>query len=176
MTREIREIHSAEAVSARIAELADEIRSDLGSSKPVLLAIAEGARRFATTLAERLAAAGAAPDLVFLRAVRTRGTELVAVELGPLDSTLLEHRDLVVVDDIADEGRTLQAVLDRAREAKPRSLRTAVLVDKRERRSTRVPLHYVGFSVGTGWVIGYGMDLDGKYRELDHLAVLAPPA
>jgi hypoxanthine phosphoribosyltransferase len=79
---------------------------------------------------------------------------------------------VLVLDDIADEGATLRAVLEIAALGEPRSLRTAVLVDKRERRRVAVPLDYVGFSVERGWVVGYGMDLDGRYRELDWIGVL----
>ena len=82
---------------------------------------------------------------------------------------------MLVVDDIADEGRTLQAVIERAQEAKPRSLRVAVLVSKHERRRVGIPLDYVGFEVESGWVVGLGMDLDGRHRELDSLAIAAPP-
>jgi hypoxanthine phosphoribosyltransferase len=79
---------------------------------------------------------------------------------------------VLVLDDIADEGETLRAVLDVAALGEPRSLRCAVLVDKRERRRARVVPDYVGFVVEAGWVVGFGMDLDGAYRELDEIAVL----
>ena len=79
---------------------------------------------------------------------------------------------MLVLDDIADEGATLRAVLEIAALGEPRSLRTAVLIDKRERRREAVTLDYVGFTVERGWVVGYGMDLDGAYRELDWIGVL----
>ena len=79
---------------------------------------------------------------------------------------------MLVLDDIADEGATLRAVLEIAALGEPRSLRTAVLIDKRERRREAVRLDYVGFSVERGWVVGYGMDVDGAHRELDWIGVL----
>jgi hypoxanthine phosphoribosyltransferase len=60
-------------------------------------------------------------------------------------------------------------------EAEPRSLRSAVLVDKRESRREPLSLDYVGFVVERGWVVGFGMDLDGRYRELDFVGVVVDP-
>jgi hypoxanthine phosphoribosyltransferase len=63
-------------------------------------------------------------------------------------------------------------VLDIAALAEPRSLRCAVLVDKRERRRAAVTPDYAGFVVESGWVVGFGMDLDGAHRELDYIGVV----
>ena len=76
------------------------------------------------------------------------------------------------LDDIADEGRTLEAVTERVRAGGPRSLRTAVLVSKLSRRRVPLELDHVGFEVARGWVVGYGMDLDDAYRDLDWLGVV----
>jgi hypoxanthine phosphoribosyltransferase len=85
---------------------------------------------------------------------------------------VLDGQDVLVVDDIADAGVTLRAVLEVVALAETRSVRTAVLVDKRERRQEDIALDYVGFEVESGWVIGYGMDVDGEYRDLDWIGVL----
>ena len=92
------------------------------------------------------------------------GDALVPVAVEPFDAARCRDRDVVVVDDIADEGRTLDAVLQLVRAAAPRRVRTAVLVSKPARRRIAVPLDYVGF----------GMDLHGRLRELDFLAVVVP--
>jgi hypoxanthine phosphoribosyltransferase len=171
----LRALHSAAEVDARIREIGQALRGDLGAQRPLFLAIAEGARRFAERLADlfaELATPAPRPQLVYLRAARTRGTQLDEVQLEPLDPAIFAGRDVLVIDDIADEGRTLQATLALVRRGRPRSLRTAVLVDKRGRRKHEVPLDYVGFEVKDGWVVGFGMDLDGRYRELDELAVV----
>jgi hypoxanthine phosphoribosyltransferase len=60
----------------------------------------------------------------------------------------------------------------RVRSDEPRSLQTVVLVSKLSQRKVEIPLDYVGFEVERGWVVGFGMDLDEEYRDLDHLAVL----
>ena len=79
---------------------------------------------------------------------------------------------MLVVDDVADEGATLRAVLELVELAETRTVRTAVLVDKRGSRQEAIRLDYVGFVVETGWVVGYGMDVDGEFRDLDEIGVV----
>lgn len=167
-----REIVSAGEVRARIAAIAAEIARDFAGRMPLLVVIAEGARRFADALKHSLNERGVAIDTLVVRARRTVGTDLVDVIVDDFDAKRCTARHLLVVDDIADEGRTMTAVLARARSVRPSSVKTAVLVSKHSRRCMPIDLDYVGFDVADGWVVGFGMDLDGKFRELDHLAVV----
>jgi hypoxanthine phosphoribosyltransferase len=165
-------LFSAREVEARIAELADELVRSLDGRVPLLVVIAEGARRFADALAARFAARGLAAERTTVRARRSRGLELLPVELGDLPPAQFAGRDVVVVDDIADEGRTLEAVCARVRAGAPRSLRTMVLVSKLSRRQVPLALDFVGFEVARGWVVGFGMDLDGRLRDLDWIGIV----
>jgi hypoxanthine phosphoribosyltransferase len=166
------ELHSARAVADRIDALAGELAGALAGREPLLVVIAEGARRFASALARGLEARGFAPEQVEVSARRSEGTELREVVLDSSDSSAFRARDVVITDDIADEGRTLEAVAALVRSGAPRSLRIAVLVSKPVRRRTSIALDHVGFEVGLGWVVGHGMDLDGAFRELDWLGVI----
>jgi hypoxanthine phosphoribosyltransferase len=159
----------AEALRARVAELAGVLARDYGGAAFTILCIDEGARRFAEALVRELAAHGLRPELHTVRARRTRGMALAPVEIDAFDLEALAGSDVLVVDDIADEGETLRAVLSLLGEVETRSLRTAVLVDKREARRRPLRLDYVGFEVERGWVVGFGMDLDGRFRELDFI-------
>ncbi len=170
----LRPIYSTDQVRARIDELVAQLYRSYADSPVLFVVIAEGARRFAQALVQGLVARGVQPELVYLRARRTEGTELASVQVEATDPTVFEDRDVLVIDDIADEGRTLEAVLQLVREGEPRSVRTAVLVSKVERRRVTVPLDYTGFEVKGGWVVGFGMDLDGRHRDLDHLAIAEP--
>ena len=107
-----------------------------------------------------------------MRAHRTEGRSLGPVTIEHFDPDGLEDRDVLIVDDLADEGVTLRAVLDIAALGEPRSLRVCVLLDKASRRVQDVPLDYVGFPIEDAWVIGYGIDVDGEYRELDWIGAL----
>jgi hypoxanthine phosphoribosyltransferase len=167
-------IHSAEAVRERIEALVSQLARDYVEGPSAFVVIAEGARRFAAELVAGLAERGVEPQTIELRARRTRqGTTLGPVKLEAPDPEVFRDKNVLVIDDIADEGRTLEAVLAHVARGEPRSSRVAVLVNKLERRAVRIPIDYLGFEVKSGWVIGFGMDLDGAYRDLDHIAVLA---
>jgi hypoxanthine phosphoribosyltransferase len=168
----IEPLFSAAAIRARIDDLAERVARDYRETRLALICIAEGARRFTDDLVARLAVRGVRPERFDVRARRSAGTSLGPVTIDAFDPERLEGLDVLVLDDIADEGATLRAVLEIAALGEPRSLRTAVLIDKRERRREPVALDYVGFPVERGWVVGYGMDLDGAYRELDWIGVL----
>lgn len=156
----------------RVRELADRLWRDYADSPLTVLCILEGARRFADDLLRHLAERGLSPERIDVRAHRTEGTTLGPVTIEHFDPDVLEGRDVLVVDDLADEGVTLQGILDIVDLGEPRSRRVCVLLDKVSRRTEEVPLHYVGFPIENVWVIGYGMDVDGEYRELDWIGVL----
>jgi hypoxanthine phosphoribosyltransferase len=103
------------------------------------------------------------------------GTALGEVRAQRIDPRLLEGRAVLIVDDIADEGLTLQEVERQVAETGVASVERAVLVSKLARRKVPLALDYVGFELADGWVVGFGMDLDGAYRELDYLAVVDEP-
>lgn len=178
----LRELVPAAAVRARIAELARAMATTLApeasatGQPPLFIVIAEGARRFADALLAAAATHGLAAETQVIRARRTAGQALVAVTIDDFDERRGSGRSVVVVDDIADEGRTLEAVLARVRAVRPRSVRTAVLVNKHARRRVPLQLDWAGFEIDDGWIVGYGMDLDGQLRELDALAVVEDPA
>jgi hypoxanthine phosphoribosyltransferase len=169
------ELFSADRVRARIAALAGRLARDYADGPFVILCIDEGAGRFVDALVAELARRGARPEVRRVRVRRTEGRELRAVEVESFDPALFEGREVLVVDDIADEGATLRAVVGLLADAEPRSVRTAVLVDKREARREATRLDYVGFEVERGWVVGFGMDLAGRYRELDFIGVAMDP-
>ena len=171
----VRELFPADAVRRRVAELARQLARDYAGGPFVIVCIDRGAARFVAALVEAFAGPGARPEVRHVRARRTEGQELRAVEVESFDPAGFEDRDVLVVDDIADEGATLRAVQELVAEAEPRSLRSAVLVDKRESRREPLRLDYVGFVVERGWVVGFGMDLDGCYRDLDFVGVVVDP-
>jgi hypoxanthine phosphoribosyltransferase len=170
--RELQELVAADRVRARISELAERVARDFDGAPFVIVRIDEGARRFVEALEEQLEVRGVAPEVRPIRVRRTRGMALLDVQVMDFDPEVFEGRDILVVDDIADEGETLRAVLDLLAVAETRSVRTAVLVDKGAFRRASIPLDYVGFEVEGGWVVGFGMDLEGAYRELDTISVV----
>lgn len=169
-------LFSGAEVEARIADLSARLYRDYADSPLVILCIAEGATRFVDAILAELKKRGLEPEVQRVVARRTQGTTLRNVEVEGLDPDRLEERDILVVDDVADEGSTLRAVLDLVGLAETRSVKTAVLVNKLENRKTPLALDYIGFEVERGWVVGFGMDLDGAHRELDEIGIVAPGA
>ena len=83
-------------------------------------------------------------------------------------------RHVLVVDDILDSGRTLRRVQAMIRQRRPISLRTVVLLRKRDRAPTDVPVDFVGFDIEDSFVVGYGLDYNDHYRNYPHVGVLRP--
>jgi len=167
-------LFSVTEVETRISEIADRLYRDYADSPLTILCIAEGAKRFAEALTNRLQRDNVRHEIHYVVARRSSETDPGAVTVEGLDPTVLEERDVLVVDDIIDEGTTLRAVLELLELAETRTVRTAVLVSKREPRQKKARLDYVGFEVESGWVVGYGMDIDGEFRDLDEIGVVDP--
>jgi hypoxanthine phosphoribosyltransferase len=83
-------------------------------------------------------------------------------------------RDVLLVDDILDTGKTLSRVLPKLKALKPRRIKTCVLLDKAERRVEKIKADYVGFEVPDFFVVGYGLDFAERYRNLPFVGVLHP--
>ena len=158
-------------LAARISELGRTIARDYAQITPVLVGVLQGAVPFVADLMRRL------PIDVTLDFVRAAsygaGTTSAGAVRLLVDLTVdIAGRDVLIVDDIVDTGLTLFA-LKRTFEARgPRSLRTCVLLDKGGRRQADVLIDYVGFSIPNVFVVGYGLDYDGLYRNLPHVAAL----
>ena len=101
------------------------------------------------------------------RTVTSRGAKL---ELAPLPD--LRNRSVLIVDDIVDTGRTLRVVQNEVRLLEPRSVQTVVLLRKLSRAPADVPVDYIGFDIEDAFVVGYGLDYDGLYRNLPYVGVL----
>jgi hypoxanthine phosphoribosyltransferase len=158
-------------LAARITELGRAIARDYAQTPPVLVGVLQGAILFIADLMRRL------PIDVTVDFVRASSYGAATVSAGTVrlvvDLTVdIADRDVLIVDDIIDTGLTL-AALKRTCEARgPRSVRTCVLLDKGGRRQADVAIDYVGFTIPNVFVVGYGLDYDGLYRNLPHVAVL----
>jgi len=174
MVRPGRVLISEPELKARIAELGADIARDYGGGRsgrsPILVGVLQGAFLFMADLVR------ATPiDLTtdFIGVVSYAGAQSSGhVRIVSDLSMSIEGRDVVVVEDIVDTGLTL-TYLKRTLEARhPRSLKVCVLVDKIERRKVDVGLDYVGFTIPNVFVVGYGFDHDGLYRNLPYVAAL----
>jgi hypoxanthine phosphoribosyltransferase len=130
----------------------------------VLVVILKGATVFAADLLRSLSIPA---ELEFVRASSYgSGTSRGALRLAHMVDGPLVGRHVLLVEDIVDSGRTLHAVTRRIRRLKPASLRVAALLDRPTRREVEVKIDFLGFTIPDRFVIGYGLDYAGLYREL----------
>ena len=155
----------------RTHELARELHAALGNEPPCLIQVVEGARPFARLLQQ----AFDGQSLYDVRAKSYAGTEStgeVRVDLlGGLGREVVDGREVVLIEDIVDTGRTIAALRQRFLELGARGVRVASLLSKPSRRVVEVEVEHIGFEIPDQFVLGFGMDLDERYRELPDVVV-----
>jgi hypoxanthine phosphoribosyltransferase len=160
-------IYSAEVIAERIAALAVEIAA-VGLDRPLVIPVLTGSFVFSADLLRGLFGAGMAPEVDFMSlASYRRGTSSTGnVDiLRDLDLDV-DGRDVLLVDDILDTGRTLAFAKDLVAARGARRILTCVLLNKRVRRAVAIEADFVAFECPPVFVVGYGMDLAHRYREL----------
>ena len=157
----ITEVISEEALQARVAELGSEITADFAGRQPVLLGVLNGAVPFLADLGRHLPPESEI-DFLSLSRFGAEGRVTIKVDSG----TSIAGRDVIVVEDIVDTGLTLSYLLGLLETRNPASLTTVALIDKTTRRIVDVSLGYRGFEVGDEFLLGYGLDWEGRYRNL----------
>jgi hypoxanthine phosphoribosyltransferase len=166
---------SADALSRRAMELGASIDRDFADREPVLVAVLQGALIFTADLMRairghvQLACIGVSSYPL--------GTQREQIPVFTTDLNVdIRGRDVLVIEDIVDTGHTLRLILQRLQKESPASLSVATCLDKRVRREVDVPLRYIGFEVPPLFVVGYGLDYSGRYRNLPYVGVLSESA
>ncbi|MFI4915308.1 MAG: hypoxanthine phosphoribosyltransferase [Phycisphaerales bacterium JB060] len=167
------------AIARRVAEMGAQIATDLeidsGSDRLVVVPVLTGALVFAADLV-RTMPMRLRLELIQASSYPGKATSSQGVTLGSGPAEALSGAHVLIIDDIFDSGRTLAAVRDLVRASDPASVRTAVLLRKDVPRDVGMQPDYVGFDVPNAFVVGYGLDYDGWYRNLPNIAVLRQPA
>jgi hypoxanthine phosphoribosyltransferase len=167
----------ADALAARVEELALRISSDYAATPDpvVVIGILKGSTIFLADLVRALRIE-VAVDFMSISAYAERSESSGIVRIvKDLDGDI-GGRDVLVVEDIVDTGLTLNYLRRTLAERAPRSLKTVTLVDKAARRIVPIPVEYVGFTIPDVFVVGYGLDLHGRYRNLPDLLEVSDPA
>lgn len=165
---------SSERISRRVKHLGREISevyADIDTPL-ILVAILKGATVFAADLLRSLSIPA---ELEFVRAASYGGGTMSSgrVKIAHMVEGTLEGRHVLLVEDIVDSGRTIDTILRRFRKLKPASLRVAALLDRPARREIDVQIDFTGFVIPDRFVIGYGLDYAGLYRELPGIYALS---
>jgi hypoxanthine phosphoribosyltransferase len=151
----------------RIKELATQISADYAGSKPYFIAILNGSFMFASDLFKQLTIEA---ELCFIKLASYKGmksTGNVVTSIG-LDDDLF-GKDVIIVEDIVDTGKTLHNFLPKLEHQQPNSLKIATLLHKSEATAYPLQLDYVGFDIPNKFVVGYGLDYDGLGRNLKEI-------
>lgn len=171
MAETIRVMISEEDVDAKIAELGRQISEDYAGKQVHLLCILKGSVFFMCELAKRITV----PVTMDFMSVSsygdgTKSSGIVKIAKD-LDETL-EGKEVIVIEDIIDSGRTLYYLLDVLQKRQPNSLKLCTLLDKPDRRVKDVKVDYVGFEIPDEFVVGYGLDYAQKYRNLPYIGIV----
>ena len=163
---------TAEALQRRVAELGEEISRDYEGRDLVLVGVLKGAVPFIADLMRHLSV----PCELDFMAVSSYGSRTdssgVVRILKDLDAPI-DDRDVLIVEDIIDSGLTLHYLLRNLKARNPGSLEVCALLTKPERRRIDLPTRYVGFEIPNRFAIGYGLDHEQRYRNLDYVAALS---
>lgn len=158
---------SEEQIQQRVAEIAAGISHDYAGKRPLFIAILNGSFMFAADLFRRLSIDA---ELCFIKLSSYKGMQSsgrVITTIG-LDDDLF-GRDVIIVEDIVDTGKTLHNFLPRLIHQQPKSLKMVTLLHKPDATEFALSLDYVGFSIPNKFVVGYGLDYDGLGRNLKEI-------
>ena len=171
MADKIRVMISEEDVDAKIAEIGKQISEDYAGEQVHLVCILKGSVFFTCELAKRITIP-VSLDFMSVSSYGdgTKSSGIVKIAKD-LDETI-EGKNVIVIEDIIDSGRTLNYLLDVLQKRKPKSMKLCTLLDKPERRVVDVKVDYTGFSIPDEFVVGYGLDYAQKYRNLPYIGVV----
>jgi len=160
-----------EEVDNRIREIGEQISHDYQGKTVHLICVLKGGSFFMTELAKRITVP-VSLDFMSVSSYggSTKSSGVVRI-VKDLDEPL-EGKDVLVVEDIVDSGRTLSYLLDMLRDRGPASVKLCTLLDKPERRVVEVNVDYTGFQIPDEFVVGYGLDYDQRYRNLPYIGVV----
>ena len=171
MAEKIRVMLTEEEVDAKISEIGQRISKDYAGKEVHLVCVLKGGSFFMCELAKRITV----PVSIDFMSVSSYGGDTKSSGVVKIVKDLdepLKDKNVIVVEDIVDSGRTLSYLLELLEQREPQSLALCTLLDKPERRVTNVKVDYTGFEIPDEFVVGYGLDYDQKYRNLPYIGVV----
>lgn len=171
MAEHVRVMLTEEQVDEKIKEIGERISKDYEGRQVHLICVLKGGSFFLCELAKRITV----PVSIDFMSVSSYGGDTkssgIVKIVKDLDETI-KGKDVIVVEDIVDSGRTLSYLLDLLQQREPKSLALCTLLDKPERRVIDVDVDYTCFQIPDEFVVGYGLDYDQRYRNLPYIGVV----
>ena len=171
MGESVRVMISETEVAKRIEEMGHEISEDYAGKQIHLICILKGGVFFMCELAKRISVP-VSMDFMSVGSYGDGTTSSGVVRIVKDLDESLEGKDVLVVEDIIDSGRTLYYLLDVLKKRHPNSMKLCTLLDKPDRRVRDVRVDYVGFEIPDEFVVGYGLDYAQKYRNLPYIGIV----
>ena len=172
MAEKISVLIPEEEVDRRVREVAAKISEDYAGKSIHLICILKGSVMFACELAKRLTV----PVTLDFMSVSSYGSGTTSSGIVRIVKDLdepLEGKEVLIVEDIVDTGRTLAHLIEVMKTRRPASVKLCTLLDKPDRRVTPVDVEYTCFQIPDKFVVGYGLDYDQKYRNLPYVGVVS---
>ncbi len=171
MFENLKPMYQEEELQKRIREVAEEIDKDYIGKEIVIVCVLKGAVFFTVDLVKKMKTPIELETIQISSYVGTQSTGEISMKKD-LDNSV-EGRDVLIVEDIVDSGRTLKWLRDYLiNEKKAKTVKIAVLMDKKEGRVVDVPIDYTGFVIPNKFVVGYGFDVDEKGRNIPYVGYL----
>ena len=165
---------SEETIQHKVREIAQAINKDYAGKKPLFIAILNGSFMFAADLFKQLSIDA---EICFIKLASYKGMKSsghIITAIG-LDQDLFD-RDVIILEDIVDTGKTLHVFLPKLHHQQPRSFKIAALLHKPEATIHPLTIDYLGFRIPNKFVVGYGLDYDGLGRNLKQIYQVVEPA
>ena len=169
----MKQLYSKDQIAASVADVARQISDDYRDKEILLIVVLKGAMFFAADLARQI---DGDVSIDFMR-VTSYGADTCScgnVTLKVDLETDICDKHVIVVEDIVDTGLTLHELIKHLKTYNPATLKICTLIDKPERRVVEVSVDYCGMEIDNYFIVGYGLDLDEKYRNLDAIYLFDP--
>ncbi|MHB0997010.1 MAG: hypoxanthine phosphoribosyltransferase [Elusimicrobiales bacterium] len=163
-----------EDLAAGVRKLGERISADYAGRTVTLVGVLKGCVLFMSDLAKQLRTDTRLDFMMLSSYSGQHSTGVVRILLDLKES--IEDCDVLIVEDIVDSGLTMSYMLQNLKTRRPRSLEICTLLDKPTRRKAQVPIKYTGFTIPDKFVVGYGLDYNGIYRNLPYIGVLKESA
>lgn len=164
-------IYSHDAIVARSKELGEQLTKDYAGTTPLLIGVLKGSVPFMAELIKHIDG-HVETDYMVVSSYHGGTKSSGEVKILKDVDTAIEGRDVLIIEDIIDTGRTLLYLRDLLEHRKAKSVKIVTLVDKPEGRVVEIEADYVGLTVPNEFLVGFGLDYDEKYRNLPYIGVL----
>jgi hypoxanthine phosphoribosyltransferase len=165
--KEIRPVHTAEEIAARVRELAEAIRTEVGTGEVFLLGVLKGS---SCVLADLMRTLPGDVTYSFIDVVRDIADQTDALEIDFLSFTDIRGREVYLIKDVVTTGIIENYLLGQLRQHQPKHLRLVALLDRPDARTVDVKTDYRLFTIAEGTFVGYGLEQQGRYGNLPYIA------